>query len=95
MFYSCRSEQAIAWMAKWFHLVGDQMPDSNMTHLPHFLTREAVYQEMRRELERAGNEVISMSHFYATWTANFPRVTIPKVCFIKKSLSLPTMIILL
>ena len=47
---ACRTEQAVAWMDGWFQLVGDHMPDSQMIHLPNFLTREGIYKEMEQEM---------------------------------------------
>ena len=77
-----RHEQAILWMQEWFHLHGDKMPDSVMTHLPHYLTKEAVYKEMRDEMLSSGlgrDEVISLQRFYVLWTEKFKTVSIPKV----------------
>ena len=78
-----RTEQAMTWMDGWFRLVGDQMPDSQMIHLPQFLTREGVYKEMEQEMRMEGmtkQEIVSLSHFYLLWSKQFPRVSIPKVC---------------
>ena len=77
-----RTEQASTWMASWFGKLGDQMPDSRMIHLPHFLTKDAVYKEMRMEMMEAGmptSDILSLSHFYALWTKQFAHVSIPKV----------------
>lgn len=77
-----KHEQAILWMQEWFHLHGDKMPDSVMTHLPHYLTKEAVYKEMRDEMLSSGlgrDEVISLQRFYVLWTEKFKTVSIPKI----------------
>ena len=52
------------------------------THLPHFLTKRAVYKVMIEEMKDQGLDDtfhISESHFYATWEKNFKSVIIPKV----------------
>lgn len=77
-----RSTQAVTWLDGWFRLVGDQMPDSQMIHLPQFLTREGIYKEMVLEMRAEGmmkEEIVSLSHFYRTWSKQFPHVSIPKV----------------
>ena len=77
-----RHEQAILWMEEWFHLHGDKMPDSVMTHLPHYLTKEAVYKEMTEEMISAGlqkGDIISLQRFYMLWSEKFANVSIPKV----------------
>ena len=79
---SLRTEQAIIWMERWFNDFGDNMPDTRMIHLPQFLTREAVYKEMAHDMHREGintSNIISLAHFYATWSDIFPHVSIPKV----------------
>ena len=77
-----RTEQAHTWMESWFQKIGDQMPDSRMVHLPHFLTKEAVYKEMHREMMAFGIpacKILSLSRFYTLWNNRFPNVSIPKV----------------
>ena len=77
-----RVELAILWMTKWFSIYGDNMPDSKMIHLPHFLTQEAVHKELVEDHKSRGFEysgIISLSHFYTVWINNFPHVSIPKV----------------
>lgn len=79
---ACRTEQAVAWMNGWFQLVGDHMPDSQMIHLPNFLTREGIYKEMEQEMRAEGmmkEEIVSLSHFHQLWSKHFPCVSIPKV----------------
>ena len=75
-------QQAVVWMQNWFDLFGDKMPDSEMVHLPHFLSREGVYKELRDDFCSKGmelSEIISLSRFYVVWNENFPKVSIPKV----------------
>ena len=69
-------------MEEWFHLHGDKMPDSVMTHLPHYLTKEAVYKEMTEEMISTGlqkRDLVSLQRFYMLWSEKFTNVSIPKV----------------
>ena len=58
------------------------MPHLNQIHLPHFLTKKAVYSRMKDDLQREGIpefEVLSQSHFYSIWAKCFKNVVIPEV----------------
>ena len=58
------------------------MPDSQMTHLPHFLSKETVYKELQEDMLAKGlqhTDVISSFRFYVIWNEKFPNVSIPKV----------------
>ena len=69
-------------MDKFFNQIGEHMPHVNQIHLPHFLTKGDVYNRMKRDLEEEGlleGSVISLSHFYRTWSSCFKRVVIPEV----------------
>ena len=78
--HQLKSHEAIAWMQHFFDQVGDCMPDRMAVHLPSFMTNQLVYTRMREELEASGRQVISQSHFYSLWSAEFAHVSIPKVC---------------
>ena len=75
-----KHSNAVAWMSRYFGMIGDKMPHINQIHLPHFLSKQAVYQLMIQDLAEEGiTRVLSLSHFYAVWEAEFINVTIPKV----------------
>ena len=71
-----------AWITRYFRQIGDHMPHLNQIHLPHFLTKKAVYNRMKDDLLREGipeSEVLSLSHFYSIWVKCFKNVVIPEV----------------
>lgn len=74
-----KSLDSVAWMRQFFHKVGDKMPDRLAIHLPSFMTQTSVYSRMREDLSTQNLPVISSSHFYNLWAADFRNVTIPKV----------------
>ena len=79
---STRTSEAKAWMTHFFNGIGDHMPHTQQTHLPHFLTKIDVYNRMKRELRERGiseSDIISRSHFYALWECDFKKVVIPEV----------------
>ena len=77
---STKHTNAVAWMNRYFNLIGDKMPHINQIHLPHFLSKKTVYELMVQELKCAGvSDVVSLSHFYAIWDSEFKTCTIPKV----------------
>lgn len=72
--------EAKAWMARFFEEIGDHMPNSNQTHLPHFLTKKDVHERMRRDLLEEGvHDTVSLSYFYSIWSKSFKNVVIPEV----------------
>ncbi len=76
-----KSHESVAWMKQFFDKVGDKMPDRLAIHLPSFMTQTSVYSRMKEDLLTQNLPVISSSHFYNLWAADFPHVTIPKVCY--------------
>ena len=58
--------------------VGDHMPDKIAIHLPSMLSRKSVYERMKQERAECAS-LVSQSQFYALWSQNYPRVTIPAV----------------
>ena len=71
---------AISWMKRYFNLIGDKMPHIEQIHLPHFLSKKAVYHLMVQDLVNEGvTDVVSVSHFYAIWDSQFKNCIIPKV----------------
>ena len=69
-------------MNRYFDRIGDKMPHIQQTHLPHFLSKKAVYNFMQEELTEQGftsNDIISISTFYSMWNTEFPPCVIPKV----------------
>lgn len=55
------------------------MPHTKQTHLPSFLTKGEVYQQMISEMEESGIEVgLYRGQFYSLWDLHFSHV-IPQV----------------
>ena len=53
---------------------------SLQAHLPHTLTKRAVYHTMMKGLREQGHDsFISESHFYLTWEKEYKSVVVPKV----------------
>ena len=51
-------------------------------HLPSFLTKNSIFDQMEEELKQQGflqSEIISLSHFYAIWNDCYSHCIIPKV----------------
>ena len=76
-----KTEGAIAWMEKYFDLIGDKMPDKNQIHLPCWENQKDVHNRYSTDLERRGNkeEILGVSMFYKIWRESFPNVVIPEV----------------
>ena len=75
-------EIACAWMESYFKRIGDRMPHVQQLHLPSFLSKLSVYQQMMDELAQQGHtaeRMLSLSHFYALWNERFSYCVIPKV----------------
>lgn len=77
-----KSESAKAWMAKYFHLVGDKMPHKSQIHLPSWETQKDIYMRYTEDMTLQGiaaSEIVSLSMFYKIWGENFAYVVIPEV----------------
>ena len=75
-----RTQEAIGWMASFFDLMGDRMPNNVTLHLPSSTTKLQIYQRMLDDMSGRGKAVIiSQSHFFDIWKRNFDHVLIPKV----------------
>ena len=75
-------EIAAAWMEAYFKRIGDQMPHTEQVHLPSFLTKNSIFDQMEEQLKQQGflqSEIISLSHFYAIWNDCYSHCIIPKV----------------
>ena len=76
------TEGAKAWMARYFHLVGDKMPHKNQIHLPSWELRKDIYMRYRSDMELQQipeSEMVALSSFYRIWADEFPDVVIPEV----------------
>lgn len=72
--------EAMNWMEVFFTMIGDQLPDRGIVHLPSCLTHKAIYLRMATELREAGKiNIISVAQFYKLWSTHFDHVTIPAV----------------
>ena len=77
-----RVEIASAWMESYFKRIGDRMPHTQQVHLPSFLSKNIVYQQMMDALAQqglGGEKMLSLTHFYALWNDRFSYCIIPKV----------------
>ena len=72
-------QSAKAWLGHYFHQIADRMPHIEQLHLPCFLSKKSIYYMMSQNLKEDSCDVISQSHFYKVWKAEFPNVIIPKV----------------
>ena len=73
---------ACAWMENYFKRIGDKMPHTQQVHLPNFLSKMSVYEQMIQELAAQGHadiQRISLLHFYPLWNNQFSYCIIPKV----------------
>jgi len=78
---NARTEAAMAWMKRYFYLVGDKMPDKDQIHLPCWETQKDIYYRYCSDInpEATGEKVLKISMFYKVWNANFSNVKIPEV----------------
>lgn len=78
-----KTEGAVAWMERYFNLIGDKMPDKDQIHLPCWETQKDIFCRYSGDMQIRGcpqEELLGISMFYKVWTDNFPNVVIPKVC---------------
>ncbi len=79
---SLRAETARAWMARYFHLVGDKMPHNSQVHLPSWETQKDVYRRFTEDMELQNvpaSSIVVLSTFYRIWAEDFSHVAIPEV----------------
>lgn len=77
-----KSENAKAWMQRYFDLIGDRMPHNKQVHLPSWETQKDVYTRYVEDMTRqniASTEIVCLSMFYRLWNDDFPHVVIPEV----------------
>jgi len=79
---TAKSEGAKVWMEKYFHLLGDKMPNSNQIHLPSWDTQKDIYARYKQDMAQQmllEKDLISLSMFYRIWQEEFSHVVIPEV----------------
>ena len=77
-----KSDNAKAWMQRYFHLVGDKMPHNNQIHLPSWERRRDVYDRYTEDMtlqDIPKIDLVCLSMFYKIWNDNFANVVIPEV----------------
>ena len=77
-----KTEAALAWMDRYFNLVGDKMPDSNQIHLPCWENQKDINYRYCCDPKARGSmeeDLLGISMFYKVWTNNFSNVVIPEV----------------
>lgn len=77
-----RTQDAHAWMQRYFNLLGDHMPHNNHIHLPSWDTQKCVYARYKDDMLLQGymeNDIVALRTFYRIWTEDFSNVVIPEV----------------
>ena len=77
-----KTEDATAWMGRYFHLVGDHMPHNSQIHLQSWDSQKYVYERYKEDMSLQGydeNDIVSLRSFYCLWSENFHNVVIPEV----------------
>jgi len=77
-----KTEDARAWMEKYFNMLGDHMPHIDQIHLPSWNSQKFVYQRYKDDMLLEGNtdeDVISLRTFYRLWIDEFLKVVILEV----------------
>ena len=72
---SSLSISCYAWMARYFSLVGDEMPNSDQIHFEPMHIKEA-WEEYRDVMKTLDSGYISAGAFGQMWTNCFPYVKI-------------------
>ena len=78
-----KKELLVAWMERYFNLIGDKMPDTKQIHLPSWETRKDIHTRYCQDMQLRGieqEEISGSSTFYKVWTEQFTHVVIPEVC---------------
>ena len=78
-----KKESVGIWMERYFHLIGDKMPNSSQIHLPSWEVQKDVYSRYCQDMQIRGipeDEIAGISVFYKIWTEEFSHVVIPEVC---------------
>ena len=74
-----KTEDACAWMQRYFTLLGDFMPHTNRIHLPSWDSQKFVYARYQEDMLQGGAEAVSLRTFYRVWSENVSHVVIPEV----------------
>ena len=77
-----KTEAAVAWMDRYFNLIGDRMPDKNQIHLPCWETQKDIYNRYCSDMVSRGSlqeGFLGISMFYKVWNERFSNVVIPEV----------------
>ena len=51
-----KKESVVAWMERYFNLIGDKMPDNNQIHLPSWETQKDIHARYSKDMELRGIE---------------------------------------
>jgi len=72
------TKQAIDWIQTFIVGIGEEQPDSGFIHLPSYLDKLKLYNEMSEELQQKDEDYyLSPSQFYNIWNEEFNHVKIP------------------
>lgn len=69
-----RSQTAYSWLASFFHLIGDIMPNSKEIHIDPQLRFEDIYSEYCEAMQAAGIKPLALNTFRDVRTKCFPHV---------------------
>lgn len=78
---SRRLLMAKTWLEGYIAPLSEKLPDRDEQHLPGCLTKSAIYDRYKEEMEAIGEEPIKISRFLEMWTESFPTVRIKKVTY--------------
>ena len=70
---------AKTWLEAYITPLSEKQPDRDEQHLPGCLTKAAIFEKYKEEIEAIGEEPIKMSRFLEMWTESFTNVKIKKV----------------
>lgn len=65
-----KTENAKIWMERYFHLIGDKMPNSNQIHLPSWDKQKDIFLRYCKDMEHQGvqeSKQVCLSMFYWKW----------------------------
>ncbi|XP_060595320.1 uncharacterized protein LOC132749532 [Ruditapes philippinarum] len=70
--------QARTWLQNYIQLHAERMPDREELHLPHCVSKDAIFQQYRSAMIEASEKHLSVSSFNDMWLKGFPNVKISK-----------------
>lgn len=72
---SSKHTTMVAWLESYAHRLGEKMPHLDQIHLPHFLTKKAVYQIMKSEQQTCIHYVQTLAYTHTKHTQTTHKCT--------------------